>query len=144
MILHLCLKVVLRRIVDEALTVGGEYPLPIFSLRTTNVQLRCCRLPLGGFHLLNLFLTSRKLVVMVILTMVTTLPLRHLARRFVLAQSLSKFLVRQEPRVSTKRAMVRIPIYPFFHNTLRNILSNNWSRCYLCPQCCHQRSCFLN
>ena len=55
---------------------------------------------------------------MVILTMVATLPLRHLARRFVLAQSLSKFLVRQDPRVFTKRAMVRIPIHPFFCNTL--------------------------
>ena len=95
---HLCLMVVLRKTVNEALTIGGEHPLLIFSLKTMNVQLHRCQLPLGGFHLLELLSTSRNLVAMVILTMVVTLPLRHLARRFVLAQSLSKFLARQDPR----------------------------------------------
>ena len=124
LILHSCLMVVLQKTVDEALTVG-EYPLLIFSLRTTNVQLRCCRLPLEGLHLLVLLSTSRKLVAMVILTMVTTLPLRHLARRSGLALSPNRSLARQDPRAFTKRVMVRILILPFFNNTIWNILSNS-------------------
>ena len=75
---------------DGRVLILHLYPMVI--LRTTNIQLRRCQLPLGGFHLLDLLSASRNLVAMVILTMVATLslPSKKVCPRAVSQQVLSK------------------------------------------------------